>query len=203
MWLGGNDVRDAFAALTKPEDGSPIAALRIIRAAVQTNYDNIKLLADRGACQFLVPNVSDIGLFPAITQSGSQAALLGRMVVASFNQAPERALTALETEMARRECFELVRLNIFQIVTDIVEYPESVGLSNATNSCITPQVIRVAICRRPNEYLFWDGIHPTRTGHAILAAKAKAALAETVPVRHESRHSWRGRIPGFTYGASR
>jgi len=201
MWLGGNDVRDAFTALTK--GGSPARARGIIRAAVTTIYDNIKLLADSGACQFLVPNAPNIGLVPAITQFGPGAVLLGTMVAASFNQALEGALTALETEMARRKCFAVVRLNIFQIVTEIVDEPGSVGLTNAEDSCITPGVIRGAICRRPNEYLFWDGIHPTRAGHAILAAKAKAALAETLPVGHKSGHGWGGRIPGLASGAVR
>jgi phospholipase/lecithinase/hemolysin len=88
-------------------------------------------------------------------------------------------------------------MDTFQIITDIVKHPKSVGLRNTKDSCITPGVIHGAICRRPAKYLFWDGIHPTRAGHAILAAKAKAALAETFPVGHKSAHGWDRRISGF------
>jgi len=33
-----------------------------------------------------------------------------------------------------------------------------------------------AFCPRPDRFLFWDGIHPSRAGHAILADEAHAAL---------------------------
>ena len=34
---------------------------------------------------------------------------------------------------------------------------------------ITPGVKGNAKCSNPNDYLFWDGIHPTTVGHALLA----------------------------------
>jgi phospholipase/lecithinase/hemolysin len=38
------------------------------------------------------------------------------------------------------------------------------------------RVWRDAICASPREYLFWDAIHPTASGHRILAAAALDTL---------------------------
>jgi outer membrane lipase/esterase len=31
-------------------------------------------------------------------------------------------------------------------------------------------------CQAPDEYLFWDGIHPTRAAHTIVAQAAASVL---------------------------
>ena len=58
----------------------------------------------------------------------------------------------------------------------VVADPVSFGLTNATDMCITAFVKGAAHCKQPKDYLFWDGIHPTGAGHAILAALIGAAL---------------------------
>ena len=40
----------------------------------------------------------------------------------------------------------------------------------------SPGVKGNAKCNNPNDYLFWDGIHPTSAGHAILAEFIGSAL---------------------------
>lgn len=72
----------------------------------------------------------------------------------------------------------LKRLDVFAFLEAVVADPGSFGLSNAEDSCITPDTIKGAICSHPDRFLFWDGIHPTRVGHQILANEAEKALAE-------------------------
>jgi len=48
-------------------------------------------------------------------------------------------------------------------------------LTNVTTPCITPRVAPFT-CQQPDEFLFWDGIHPTGAAHAILAQEAGRVL---------------------------
>jgi phospholipase/lecithinase/hemolysin len=49
-------------------------------------------------------------------------------------------------------------------------------LTDVTSPCVTPNVSPFT-CQEPDEFLFWDGIHPTRAVHAIIAQEAASALS--------------------------
>lgn len=62
------------------------------------------------------------------------------------------------------------------VLAEVIAGPAAAGLVNAQDSCLAFGVIRNAFCSLPNRYLFWDGVHPTRAGHAILAREAAELL---------------------------
>ena len=64
-------------------------------------------------------------------------------------------------------------LDTFTLVDDIVADPAAFGMTDVTSACAFSQ----ACIDNPDTTFFWDGIHPTTAGHAILA---RAAL-RTVP----------------------
>jgi hypothetical protein len=57
----------------------------------------------------------------------------------------------------------------------LVGPPAQFGLTNVTTACVTPEVAPYT-CQSPDEFLYWDGIHPTKAVHAILAQKTAPAL---------------------------
>ena len=67
------------------------------------------------------------------------------------------------------------RLDAYQLLKAIVEDPVASGLTNVTTACVTPNIAPFT-CQDAGAFLFWDGIHPTKTGHAILAQEAATVL---------------------------
>lgn len=66
-------------------------------------------------------------------------------------------------------------LDAYALLNTVVAAPAAYGLTDVVTACVTPNVPPFT-CSRPGEYLFWDGIHPTTAGHAILAREAAAVL---------------------------
>jgi phospholipase/lecithinase/hemolysin len=56
-----------------------------------------------------------------------------------------------------------------------VNNPPAFGLREIASPCLTPNVPPFT-CDSPDEYLFWDGIHPSSATHAIIADEAAAVL---------------------------
>jgi phospholipase/lecithinase/hemolysin len=103
---------------------------------------------------------------------GPAAQAAGQWLSSSYNDGLEATLSALEGALP----VTIVRLDVYTLVNQVVAMPGVYGLAEVERTCITPGVRRGAYCSRPDDYLFWDGIHPTRAGHAILAHGARAAL---------------------------
>jgi outer membrane lipase/esterase len=47
-------------------------------------------------------------------------------------------------------------------------YVIQIGANERTDACITPGIPPFT-CKRPDTYLFWDGSHPTKAAHEIIA----------------------------------
>lgn len=163
--IGGNDVRDAISAYLT--DG-PVAAGQIILDAVTAISDNIQSLAASGAQDFMVGNIPDLGKVPAMTALGPLASELASTLTMQFNDALELTLAGLETGMG----LNITRLDLFSFINSVVNDPGAYGLLNVTDSCLMPAVQVGATCEHPDSYLFWDGIHPTRAAHLLIANEA-------------------------------
>jgi phospholipase/lecithinase/hemolysin len=167
--MGGNDLRDALFAFAGGGDGGPIIA-----AAITSIADNIAQLYAAGARRFLVWNAPNLGLTPAVRGLGPAAVGLADFLSQTFNWSLGTALDSLPGALPG---IEFVRLDVYQKLAEVVGNPEGFGLTEVATACITPSVPPFA-CKNPDEYLFWDGIHPTRAVHAILAHAAAAALGQ-------------------------
>lgn len=183
IFIGGDDVRDAIEAYASDPSGATSAS--ILQSAVTAISDNILALygSSVGARDFLIANAPDLSLVPAVRLQGLQVQLLARGLSQSFNQGLAQALAGLQALPG----ISFTNLDVFSLLERTVAMPPA-GLHDVQDTCITPGVIQHAICRHPDSYLFWDGIHPTETGHAIVAHAAAHALGLFYGA-HERRHA--------------
>lgn len=166
--MGGNDLRDALVAgLT----GGPAAAQAVVEAAVGAIAGNIMRLYAAGARTFLVWNAPDIGLTPAISAVPG-GAFFANQLVQGFNDGLDQTLAGLAQVLPGAQ---FTRLDVYAKLNTIVAQPQLFGLSDVTAACITPKIAPFS-CKPAGEFLFWDGIHPTRAGHGIIAEEATFVL---------------------------
>jgi phospholipase/lecithinase/hemolysin len=90
----------------------------------------------------------------------------------NYNQTLESVLAGIEAAYP----VSIKRVDVFSLVTAAVTSPASFGLTNVTDPCLTPDDISNSICATPDDYLFWDGIHPTKAAHALVSKAALSAL---------------------------
>jgi phospholipase/lecithinase/hemolysin len=94
----------------------------------------------------------------------------------SFSNAFNTGLGQVVSAVSALLGIRLRGLDANGVLTGIVANPVSFGLTNVDAACLTFGVVQNPFCRKPNDYLFWDGIHPTKAGHAVLASAAVQVL---------------------------
>jgi phospholipase/lecithinase/hemolysin len=144
-----------------------------------TNVDSaIGTLAADGAKNFLIVTVPNLGLTPAAIAGGPAVQAGASALAAGFNS----ALVNDAGTLASLDSLNLSVPNTYSLLDAIVANPSSYDFTNVTAPCVTGAVNYVggtacaATTAAQNEYLFWDMLHPTAAGHAIIADAALAAV---------------------------
>jgi len=182
--IGGNDIRAALAAALADEDPSTV-----IGAALASVAANIGKLHDAGARKFLVWNAPDLGRTPALQRLNMFVAPgiagVATLLSTGYKQGFAGVMEGLEATLPG---IEIVQFDAFALLADVQANPARFGLRDATTACIQPHVPEFGFpsappfrCALPDRHFFWDGIHPTRAGHVIIAfLVGKALLAEAL-----------------------
>ena len=173
--LGGNDIRAAFA--------NPA----VIGLAVEAVVRNIRVLHAAGARTFLVWNVPNLGTTPAFQRLNALVAPGIAAGATGLSMLYNAQLAQGLASVAALKDIELIQFNAFESLQQVQANPQRFGLADATNACIQPNVPAFGFpsaapfrCAQPDRHLFWDGIHPTRAGHAIIAALVGKAIVSAL-----------------------
>lgn len=165
--IGGNDIR---AALADPA---------VIDLAVEAVVRSIGVLHAAGARTFLVWNVPNLGRTPAFQRLNALRPGIADFATALSANYNAKLAERLAT-VATLNDIELIGFDAFESLQRVQANPQRYGLADASNACIQPGVAPLFRCAQPDRHLFWDGIHPTRAGHAIIAVLAGKAIVEAL-----------------------
>lgn len=116
----------------------------------------VKALVAVGARKIIVANVGDLGKFPA-TRGNSQISNQLSALSRAHNSLLAKQLSSLKVFPRA----SIVLLDVYTLFNTALTYPKSFGFTNVTDACLTD----TTLCANPNQYLFWDGYHPTTAGH--------------------------------------
>lgn len=169
--IGSNDLQDALTAFAGGGDGGTV-----IRDAIVAIGNNIGALYGAGARKFLVWNIPDIGLTPAIRildAVNPGARQVAGLLTGSFNA----NLDSLLSSMTGLPGIEIARFDAHSLLNTLVADPAAYGLTVTDAACVTPNLPPFQ-CETPEEFLFWDGIHPSRAVNGIIAQEAIFSLQQ-------------------------
>ena len=169
--MGSNDIRDALVVFAGGGNGAPILEEASVAIA-----QNVAALHAAGARHFLIWRAPNVGQAPAIRALDSYspgAMQLATMLTQAFNGGLDSAVA----QLSGLPGITIVRLDAFRLLDEVVADPAAFGLTTVTTACLTPSTPPWT-CFHPDEFLFWDGVHPTAAGHAIVAQEARNVLGQ-------------------------
>ena len=114
---------------------------------------SVQALSALGATNFLVPNLPVSDATYAVTFHNTLSAGLDSLTGVNAQLLPVLAL-------------------LFQVNLN----PGAFGFTNVTDPCV--DLGAGTVCANPDEYLFWDAVHPTARAHELIAAEALALVPE-------------------------
>ena len=168
VWAGANDYFSYFGGGVP----NPNQAVANISAAVTS-------LAAIGAQDIMVVNQPDFGKFP-VANFNSQIPSLFSTLTNAHNSGLNATINFLNQQLDPD--MNIIPFNVNDLFSRIIAEPREFGLTNATNYCIQDLSVvplnlptQPAACN-PDEFLFWDPVHPTTAAHRLIGESAFSVL---------------------------
>jgi len=189
IFIGGNDIGGAIfvaSAVQNPVLREQLVNM-VLQNAIESVFENALALAGSGAQRFLFLTTPNAGYIPAF--GGDLGAIfLGGQLASFFNCAivgvtptfdcPLLPLGTPTVAGVLTGVFgaEVAVFDTKSLLDDMIADPENYGLSNTSDHCIKPFEPPYR-CDAPDEYLYWDNIHPTAKVHEIIGNAVIDALS--------------------------
>jgi thermolabile hemolysin len=153
VWAGANDYLGE--QITNP--AHPVTNLS---QAIQSLYQV-------GARSILVLNLPQLGDTPLAQKSEDTNPSQLNQLSNAHNTLLKTAVKQLSQSLPE---IQLGLVDIRELFKMVIADPGQFGFTNVTDGCI------VVACSQPEQYLFWDQLHPTTTAHQVIAEAVFSSL---------------------------
>lgn len=164
VWVGANDYLLTTSKTFAPFD-TPETTIGNLSFALNS-------LTQVGAKNIMLVNLPDLGQVP-VTYNSPLSDSLNKLSKAHNHQ-----LKTLSQGLGSD--INLIEVDVNALFTQAIKDKKKFGFKNVTDACLTnfepPIDFDFNICDRPNEYLFWDQIHPTTAAHKLIGELAYKEL---------------------------
>ncbi|KAJ3234453.1 hypothetical protein HDU81_001409 [Chytriomyces hyalinus] len=162
---GANDFFES-AALARVPDANGIAG---------TLVSFVGRLVSMGATKILVAKMPPLDATPSIVKFAQFKSIL-QLLVSTFNEALTTGLSKIAADNPKVSIVIFDTAAVFNYGTS-AEGMKAFELTNTWSRCLSED--KKTPCSDPHSYLFWDDLHPTTKGHAIIAQAAYNALTNS------------------------
>ncbi|MBD2355908.1 SGNH/GDSL hydrolase family protein [Tolypothrix sp. FACHB-123] len=153
LWAGANDY--LFGATNT-------------NSAIANISNAVESLLTAGVNTILVANLPDLGKIPATYNTANASNL--SFITNQHNLELSKSIDSLQKKLGFHK--NIIQLDTNHLYREAISYPAKFGFTNVTSSCLS----NITSCKNPDQFLFWDGIHPTTAAHRILADAALKAI---------------------------
>jgi phospholipase/lecithinase/hemolysin len=172
-----NSLPGTYTGNPGPEIGPPAGFSAVVGNAVNNIIGTITELADSyGARHFLVPNSALIGNTPEFAGTPQQDVL--NQLSAGFNSSLQTNLNLLSSQ---RPELDIIQFQTDDLQQEILNNPSLFGFTDVTTRCIENTNCATNAGGAANDWFYWDGTHPTTTGHEIFAQRMYQDVYQPVP----------------------
>jgi phospholipase/lecithinase/hemolysin len=190
IWVGANDYIDVLfneLLLGPPLNGgfteSDIATFT--NDVTNNIVKGVNTLVGLGAKEFLVVNLPPLGATPA-ADFLNQA--LMRDAASELNQLSEKHNLFLEQKLMALQAnlpdTQINLLDVDSLIKRALKNPDTFGFKDVEESCLIDFSTGFnfkGVCDNPDEFLFWDDVHPTAAAHREISQLALATLEPETP----------------------
>ena len=161
VWGGANDL------FVSSSDAS--ALILTGKTAAKNEAGLITKLAQAGAVNFLVPNLPPIGNTPRYNKSRGDIAVYNAACEAFGTRLPKQMAKVTAALAAQGIKVNIKILDVYGLFQRLLANQQAYNFYNIKSSAQGESV-------KADNYLFWDDVHPTASGHYQLALEAYTTL---------------------------